>query len=240
LTVLNLLAIERALRGLQHTFQQINIDLLDRRDRLDDAVLGNMLEGYAMVDHLVCSGVDIFEMGQLHYWLDLNAIVLCGSKSTVRSAYHRLLEATETRFYEQPGGGIRDIMDWYALNQGRSVWRRAAGVFIRILSDPQLFIEGNHRTGALIMSYMLAREDRPPFVLTALNAREFFNPASAFKKTKKRSIMMQFKMPGLTRAFADYLKQQANAAFLASLQSARELTSDDPRTGKSVARRHRT
>jgi hypothetical protein len=75
-------------------------------------------------------------------------------------------------------GMYMGVMDWYALKEGKSVWRRAAGVYIRILSEPQLFIEGNHRTGALIMSYLLAREGRAPFVLTDDNAREYFNPRS--------------------------------------------------------------
>jgi hypothetical protein len=203
------------------------MELMDRRDPLDDTVVSNMLEGYAMVDRLICDDVDIFEMAQLHYWLELNAAVLCGGEATIRSAYHRLIKATEMRFYQQPDGGIRDIMDWYALNRGRSVWRRAAGVFIRILGDPQLFIEGNHRTGALIMTYLLTREGRAPFVVTATNARAFFNPASAFKKAKKHSIVMRLKMPGLTRAFADYLKQQANKAFLVQANFEGKLTSDD-------------
>jgi hypothetical protein len=105
-------------------------------------------------------------------------------------------------------------MEWYALNIDKSVWRRAAGVYVRVLSDPQLFIEGNHRTGALIMSYLLAREDCAPFVLTEKNAPEYFNPSSVFKKTKKRSVLSRIKMPKLTRAFADYLKSQSNRSFL--------------------------
>ncbi len=212
--VLNLPLIEATLRELQRAFPQINKELFDRRDPLDDEVLENMLAGYAMVDRLICGGVDIFAMGQLHHWLDLNATVLCGADEAVRARHHRLAEATESRFYEQPDGGIRDIVDWYDLHRGRNVWRRATGVFIRMLSDPQLFIEGNHRTGALVMSYLLAREGRPPFVLTASNAREFFNPASAIKKTKKRSMSMRLNMPGLGRAFAAYLERQSNPAFL--------------------------
>ncbi len=215
MAVLNLPSIECSLRELQRAFPLINRELFDRRDPLDDDVLSNMLEGYAMADRLLCEGVDIFAMGQLHYWLELNAIVLCGSDAAVRSRHHRLMEATGIRFYEQPGGGIRDIMEWYARNLGKNIWRRAAGVYIRILSDPQLFIEGNHRTGALIMSYLLAREGRSPFVLTGKNAREYFNPSSVFKKTNKRAPIMRLKMPGLTSAFADYLKGQANKAFLA-------------------------
>jgi hypothetical protein len=218
--MLNLPAIETSLRELQRKFPQINKELFDRRDPLDDEVLENMLEGYAMVNRLILDGGDIFAMGQLHHWLDLNAVVLCGSDAAVRTHYHRLMEATESRFYEQPGGGIRDIMDWYDLHRGKNVWRRATGVFIRLLSDPQLFIEGNHRTGALVMSYLLAREGRPPFVLSANNAREFFNPSSVIKKTKKRSMSMRLQMPGLGRAFADYLERQANPSFLLSAKSA--------------------
>lgn len=212
--MLNLPAIEAALRDLQRVFPQINKELFDRRDPLDDEVLENMLEGYAAVDRLIDAQVDIFAMGHFHHWLELNAIVLCGVDPAVRARHHRLIEATAVRFYEEPGGGIRDVIDWYRLHSGRNVWRRATGVFISLLSDPQLFIEGNHRTGALVMSYLLAREGRPPFVLTAKNAREFFNPASVIKKTKKRSMSMRLKMPGLGRAFADYLEHQANPAFL--------------------------
>jgi hypothetical protein len=54
--------------------------------------------------------------------------------------------------------------------QARIAWKRAAGVYVRTLSEPELFIEGNHRSGALVMSYILAREGYPPFVLTAENA----------------------------------------------------------------------
>ncbi len=211
---LNLPAIKSALRETQRAFPEINKELFDRRDPLDDDVIDNLLEGYALVDRLIAEGVDIFVMGNLHRWLELNAVVLCGGEAGVQSRYHRLIAETEKRFYEQPHGGIRDIMDWYDLNTDKSVWRRAAGVYIRILSEPQLFIEGNHRTGALIMSYLLAREGRPPFVLTAKNAREFFNPSSVFKKTHKNSLVMKLKMPGLKKAFADYLQAQADKAFL--------------------------
>jgi hypothetical protein len=222
MTVLNLAAIETVLRDLQSVFPQINKDLFDRRDPLDDEVVANMMEGYALVDRLLSDRVDIFAMGQLNYWLQMNAVVLCGTGPQVIARHHRLLEATENRFYEEPDGGIRDVMDWYSFNLGKGVWRRAAGVYNRILSDPQLFIEGNHRTGALIMCYLLAREGRPPFVLTKENAREFFNPSSVIKKAKTHSFITRFKFQELTRAFADYLQHQQNPAFLASPETARK------------------
>jgi hypothetical protein len=220
LTALNLPEIEAALRELQLAFPEINKKLFDRRDELDDEVVENMLDGYARVDRLICEGVDIFAMGQLHHWLELNAAVLFGANAAKAAEHRRSLEATESRFYSQPDGGIRDIMEWYDLRREKRVWLRAAGVYIQILSSPQLFIEGNHRSGALIMSYMLAREGRPPFVLTAANAREFFNPSSVFKKNRKHSVAMQLKMPGLKKAFAEYIERQANPAFLAAPRAA--------------------
>ncbi|WP_294540271.1 hypothetical protein [uncultured Rhodoblastus sp.] len=217
--MIDLQAIEGAFRTLQLHFPEINRDLSERRDTLDDEVVVNLLEGYALVDRWIEQGVDLFAMGNLHYWLDLNATVLCGLQGAEDALHRRLLEATEQRFYEQPDGGISEIVGWHGRAEGKDVWRRCAGVFIRILSEPQLFIEGNHRTGALIMSYILAREGRPPFVLTENNARAFFNPASVFKKSSKRNFVMRVKMPGLTRAFAGFLEGQANGAFLAKAEA---------------------
>jgi hypothetical protein len=217
--VLNLAAIESALRELQHAFPEINRGLLDRRDSLDDEVLLNMLEGYRLVDRLLSERVDIFETGHSSYWLRLNATVLCGTDATKLARHHRMLEATEDRFYEEPGAGIGDVMTWHSFNRGKDVWRRAAGVYNRILSDPQLFIEGNHRTGALVMSYILAREGKPPFVLTRKNAKGFFDPSSVVKKTKKRGFVGELKFKKLTREFADFLESQKNFDFLVSTRT---------------------
>ncbi len=175
-----------------------------------------MLDGYAFVDQLVSERIDIFEMGHSSYWLKLNATVLCGADSGKLARHHRMQEATEARFYEEPGAGIGDVMNWYSLNRKKDVWRRAAGVYNRILSEPQLFIEGNHRTGALIMSYLLTREGQPPFVLTRKNAKGFFDPSSVVKKTKKRQFIGEIKFKRLTSDFARFLLSQKNFDFLVS------------------------
>jgi hypothetical protein len=111
----NLAAIETALRDVQRAFPQINKELIDQRDPLDDDLLNNLIAGYAMVDRLLSDTVDIFAMGHLHYWRELNAVVLCGPDLSAGDTYRRLVQATETRFYNQPDGGIREIIDWYAL-----------------------------------------------------------------------------------------------------------------------------
>ncbi len=148
-----------------------------------------MLAGYALVDALVDARVDIFAMGRLKSVLELNRVVLCGAGPPNRgSARH--LEATEHRFYEEREGGIQDIVEWLALHSEDSAWKRAAGVYVRILSKPQLFIEGNHRTGALVMSYLLLRDGKPPFVLTVDNAEAFFDPSTVIRDIRKKSPAM--------------------------------------------------
>lgn len=171
-----------------------------------------MMSGYELVDSLVGRGFDLFAMGNLKLFLEMNAVVLWGRGERERAARH--LAATEERFYEQQGGGIRDIVEWYALHREKSPWRRAAGVYVRMLSEPELFIEGNHRTGALVMSYILARDGHPPFVLTTGNARAYLDPSTLVTETRKNSPVAFFRMARITRYFSKFLKEQADQKYL--------------------------
>jgi hypothetical protein len=85
---------------------------------------------------------------------------------------------------------------------------------VRILSQPQLYIEGNHRTGALIMSYILVRDGEAPFVLSVENAREYFDPSTIVKETKKTTTTLLMKLPRIKKRFAEFLKNQANEQYL--------------------------
>jgi hypothetical protein len=87
-------------------------------------------------------------------------------------------------------------------------------MYILMLSEPKLFIEGNHRTGALVMSYILARERCPPFVLTTENARAYLDPSTLVTETRKRSLVALFRLPKITRYFAQFLKEQADQKYL--------------------------
>ena len=211
---LNLAAIEDALREFQLAFTSINRELDDRREPLDDEVVVNMIEGYALVNELLTERIDLFAWGGSPYWLKINAVVLCGRAGASAESNRRMLLATESRFYDDALGGFRELMDWYAFNLGKSVWWRASGVYFHLLSEPQLFLEGNHRTGALIISYMLAREGRPPFVLTKGAARGFLNPSSAIKSSRRQGLIRSFKLRLETRSFAEFLKAQQNPRFL--------------------------
>jgi hypothetical protein len=212
--VLDLAVIERSLRDFQRGFARINEHLSPPREPLDGDVIRNMVAGYALVDTLVAERVDLFAMGNLKYWLELNTTVLCGTDPLDRAEYARHRQTTEQRFYEEQDGGIRDLVEWNQGRGGESVWMRAAGLYIRLLSRPQLFVEGNHRTGALAISYVLVGENEPPFVLTPDTAAPYFDPSAVIKNTEKQGLAMRFRSPGLTRQLAGFLAEHADRRYL--------------------------
>ena len=84
-----------------------------------------------------------------------------------------------------------------------------------MLSEPQLYIEGNHRTGALLMSYILARDGKPPFVFSVDNRMATFDPSSVIKGTRKTTFALLFEAPKIKRRFAGFLQEQAQRRYLA-------------------------
>jgi len=192
----------------------INQRLAAHRDPLDDRVVDNMLDGYAYVDTLVAGGTDVFALGQLKHLLELNTLVLCGSSAPRRAAHAGHRAATERRFYDERDAGIQDVVEWHARHEDEPVWFRAAGVYVRMLSTPQLFIEGNHRTGVLVMSYVLVRAGFSPFVLSPANARAYFEASTALRNTHKNGPVALFRLPGVRRRLAALLRDHDDARYL--------------------------
>jgi hypothetical protein len=211
---LNLPAIATTLRQVQAEAARIGERLSARRDPLDDRVVDNMVAGYVAVDGLVAAGIDVFTLGQVRHLLELNTLVLCGSSEVRRAAYGGHLAATERRFYEAPEAGIQDVVEWWERHADEPAWFRAAGVYVQMLSTPQLFIEGNHRTGVLVMSYVLLRDGLPPFVLSVDNATAYFEPSTTLRGIRKHSPAALFRLPGIRRRLAALLRAHADGRYL--------------------------
>jgi prophage maintenance system killer protein len=214
---LNLGAIEDSLRAVQRDFARINATLDTPRDPLGEDVLQRMLLGYQQVDRYLGDGVDLFALGSSPLLLELNLCVLCGRDEAVRAEASSQIAATQNQFYAKGDGGIEALVERVQSLNGASAWRRAASTYIQILSQPQLFIEGNHRTGSLVMSWMLAREGKPPFVLSVQNAKAYFDPSALVKGSRKHSLRMLLERPKLVRRFADLLKDDAEQFHLHDL-----------------------
>ena len=212
--IFDLAAIEASLRAVEARFRRINPHLDSPRDPLDRAAVDHMLKGYAFIDRLIDQKIDLFSLGRLQLFLELNALVLFGQDEQERSESAGHLVATDERFYDDESGGIRDVVEWHALHAHESAWGCAAGVYIRVLSEPELFIEGNHRTGALLMGYILGRAGHPPFVLTLTNAKPFLDWSTLFTTRRKASLLMRCQMPWLKRRFAAFLAAEGDPKFL--------------------------
>jgi hypothetical protein len=85
---------------------------------------------------------------------------------------------------------------------------------VGVLSQPQLYQEGNHRTGSLIASAVLLENGCPPFVLTRQNAVAYFNPSSEIKFTDKRTVRGKVRLPKYQRDFRSFLQQNVNEGYV--------------------------
>ncbi|MFM9882635.1 MAG: Fic family protein [Burkholderiales bacterium] len=228
--------IEASLISMQEELKVANTLLDAHRDPLDRRVIENMLAGYAYIERLANQGLEPF--ARVEHVLELNRLALCGIDPERRQEFRSHLDATERRFYDEANAGIEDVVEWMRLHKGRSIWERAAAAHIRILAKPQLFIEGNHRTAALVMSWILMRGGKPPFVLSTSNAVSYFKPSASIRDIRKSSVLGMLRLPRIQRRFADFLQQDSNPrywsdqvgadAVKASAGSTRRPASDSP------------
>jgi hypothetical protein len=209
---LDLAAIETTLLHVQRNFPRLNSEMDAERSFFHHKMLSNMVAGYRYVDTVIAARVNLFASGHSKAILELNNIVLYGTDPQRRIRYSKSLEYNEKHFYQQ--GGIGELMDAYQMHRHESVWKQAAIVYLHMVSQPQLFVEGNNRTGTLLMSYLLVRKGKPPFVLTVDNAKSFFHPSAMIGKSKRHSITMFFYMQKLKHYFARLLKEEANPHYL--------------------------
>ena len=200
---LDLDAIEASLRDVMAHFDEVNEELLMRREPLTEQHIANLLEGYSYVDWLLEENEEIFSPRGLDHILELNHIVLCGTDDRVRMEYGPHLLETRRRFAE----GIDEIAGWYERKRHKSAYKRAAGVYVLTVSQPQLFLEGNHRTGSLVASYILVQEGLPPLVLTRKNGVAYFNPSTLIKsRHKERFLDRQYYLKKYRRGLQEFFE----------------------------------
>lgn len=206
--------IRTCLINAQQNFSKINETLTVQRKPPSAEVIENLIAGYARINEHILNGTDLFKVGNSKLILELNHIVLYHHANISIEEDKSQFKATKKHFYDTKHAGVGQLMEWLAFNKNTEVWQKSAGIFTHILSQPQLFIEGNHRTGSLIMSYLLMREGFSPFVLSYDNAKHFFEPAELIKKRHKKTLLDEFlHLPKQTRKFAKLLKREQTKKF---------------------------
>jgi hypothetical protein len=146
--------------------------------------------------------------------VEINHLVHYGLDYSLREEYLKAIDATIEKFSRQ----IVPIRKYYKkkTDQKASVSKIASEVYIAILGQPQLFIEGNHRSGSVIASWINLINNKPPFVLTVENAVSFFQPAQEIKKFNKRSRWRSLtKLPKHKKDFEIFWKKHCSMQFVA-------------------------
>lgn len=211
LKYLDLARIEESLREVQQNFETLNARLDMAREPMTEALVDNMLHAFRYLDGLIDHEGDLFTTMELGHLLELNHRVLCGIDPKTRKEFKSHIAATEEKFHNY----ISWLKAWYRKHLPDPVHKRAAGVYVGILMQPQLFIEGNHRTGSLIASLELIRAGEAPFVLSMDNAIGYFNPSTVIKfSDRRRYATSLFKIPGIKKQFGKFLKAHTSRDFL--------------------------
>ena len=237
---LDLGAIDDALREVQATWPRIDDELerlgIGRKDPFTTRLRGNMLSAYAYVDDLVARKVEPFAgpaAAVEEPLLALNNLVHYGTDRALWAEYASAIAATAEMVNERAG----PIAAWYRKHAaaGDHPYKLAAETFVAVLGQPQLFIEGNHRTGALIASWINLAAGRAPFVLSAANALAFFAPSEEIKRFADRSTWRgRARLPKYRKAFRRFWEQHVDRRYLLGTSDDREDDREDDAAGSGA------
>ena len=211
--------IEEAYSEVLKNWKSIDDELehlkIGRRDTpFDKTLMDNMLSAWDYLDFFIKNkDYGLFSDKGGPHMLEVNHRVHYGLNKKLRHEYRKAIEATTEKYAKQ----VRPIREYYRVHTKKetSPNKIAANIYISILGMPQLFIEGNHRSGSIIASWINLIHNNPPFVLTIDNAIAFFRPAQEIKKFNKRSAWRSMtKLPKYKKDFKVFWKDNSSMQFV--------------------------
>ncbi len=213
----NLTNVDKSLLQVQEKWAKINDELdkekLGKRDTFDPVIRGRMMQAYIYLDALLGKGLEPFSEKGTSEFLELNNIVHYGFDIQLRLEYNRAIESNSQKFSEN----IDPIAKWYKRHMKGEPHplKVAAEVYVAILGFPQLFIEGNHRTGNLIANWISMYYGHPPFVLSPDNAVAYFKPSKEIKRFADKSTWRgRARLPKYRKCFKEFWEQYIDKKFV--------------------------
>ncbi len=208
----NLIRIHESLTRFRAEFEAINDRLAMRREQFTEQMAEQVVEAYGFLNTLLAQDMDLFTPAGLHGLLELNHIVLCGTNPDDRTHYYTHLEETRKSFISR----IKSIKDWVLKKRNESnPYQLATGFYARQLSRPQLFLEGNHRTGNIVLNYLLVSKGSAPYVVSAEDAHTYLDISGDIKFTDNGNYLdTALRMPGHKKRFKAFLKERVDERFL--------------------------
>ena len=213
----NLHNIECSLLEVEKNWEKIDdkldLEKLGRRDTFDCQVRVHMMDAYRHVDTLLRKGVEPFSNEGLSEIMELNNLVHYGHDLRLRLEYNQAIQANVEKFSEN----IVPIEKWYRKNMKSKPHplKAAAEVYVSVLGFPQLFIEGNHRTGNLISNWISMYYGHPPFVLSAENAISYFKPSKEIKRFGDKSTWRgRVRLPKYRACFKEFWEENIDKKYV--------------------------
>jgi hypothetical protein len=215
---LNLEVIDEALKTVEVHWQEIDDELeargIGRKDTpFTETLRARLMSAFGYVEELLEQGVAPFSPESIEPMLMLNERVHYGTDQQLRIEYAGAIAATREKYYQQIG----PIRQWYELHsrRGNQPLKKAAEVYVSILGYPQLYVEGNHRTGTLVADWINVYYGYPPFVLSVDNAIAYFAPSAEIKNFAHRSTWRaENQLPKYRKSFLAFWRSHIDERFL--------------------------
>ncbi len=215
---LRLEAIDDSLRTVEQHWSEIDDELdrrgIGRKDTPFDALLRlRMMSAYQYLDELLAQPMRPFSKESIKHMLVLNERVHYGTDKQLMAEYSKAIHATTEKFYQHIG----PIQKWYEEHskRGNHPLKIAAEIYVSILGYPQLYIEGNHRTGSLIANWITVYNGFPPFILSVENAIAYFAPSAEIKRFVNKSTWRgQAHLPKYRKSFLTFWESHIDKRYL--------------------------
>ena len=211
-------AVNQSLQAVETHWQAIDDELdrrkIGRKDTPFNALVREQMNtAYAHLNYLLEQKVPPFSSDGILEMFVLNNRVHYGTDTALMREYHTAIDATYDKFQIQ----IVPLNDWYHRHETDHPLKLAAEIYVGILGFPQLFVEGNHRTGALIGSWINLYFGYPPFVLSVDNAIAFFEPSSEIKRfVNKATWRGQSRLPKYRKVFREFWERYIDKKYIAT------------------------
>jgi len=213
----NLRIVENSLLDVERNWKKVNDELdfekLGRRDTFDPVIRGRMMDAYGYLDKLLRKGLEPFSTEGISEILELNNIVHYGFDLNLRLEYNQAILANSEKFTQSFG----PIEKWYRhhMKGHPHPLKAASEVYVAVLGFPQLFIEGNHRTGNLISNWISMYYGHPPFVLSVENAIAYFKPSKEIKRFADKSTWRgRARLPKYRACFKKFWEENIDSKYV--------------------------
>jgi hypothetical protein len=215
---LNLDAIDASLETVEihwtHIDDELDLRGIGRKDTPFTALIRRrMMSAFRYLDDLLAQQIPPFSKESIEHMLVLNERVHYGTDQHLMSEYATAIRANAEKFYQHIG----PIQKWYEQHtkRGNHPLKIAAEIYVSILGYPQLYIEGNHRTGSLIANWINLYNGFPPFVLSVENAIAYFAPSAEIKSFVNKSTWRgQTQLPKYRKTFLTFWESHIDSQYL--------------------------